>query len=137
MTFSLSNKSLQKLQGVHIDLVNVVKRAIQLTPIDFTILHGMRTLEEEKNYVSQGKSQTLDSRHLYGLAVDLGAWVDGQVNFKDKYYTPIADAMLKAAAELKVPLVWGGSWKTLKDLGHFELNRNFYPNPKETPCHST
>ena len=80
MTFKLGPRSVARLKGVHPDLVKVVERAIQLTPVDFTVLEGLRSLERQKALVAAGASQTLKSRHLDGHAVDLGAWVDEQVD---------------------------------------------------------
>ena len=71
MAFNLSKRSLQRLEGVHPDLVAIVKEAIQITQHDFGVSCGMRTLEEQKKLVQSGASQTLASRHLTGHAVDL------------------------------------------------------------------
>lgn len=127
MTFNLSDKSQLKLRDVHPDLVKVVEAAIKITAVDFTVLEGLRTVERQKQLVASGASQTMHSRHLTGHAVDLGAIVGGHLTWKEALYNRIADAMLKAAADLKIPIVWGGSWVSLRDLDHFELNRNFYP----------
>lgn len=127
MTFKLSEKSLQRLEGVHDDLVKVVKRAIQISHVDFVVLEGLRTVERQKELFDQGASQTMNSRHLTGKAVDLGALIAGKITWEPKIYDRIANAMLQAGAELQVPIVWGGSWKSFKDLVHFELNRKFYP----------
>ncbi len=45
MSFKLSQRSLNKMRGVEDDLVNVVKRAIELTKIDFGVIYGLRTVE--------------------------------------------------------------------------------------------
>ena len=127
MTFSLGDRSKQRLRGVHADLVKVVERAIQLTPIDFTVLEGVRLLERQKALLAAGASQTLNSRHLTGNAVDLGAWVDEQIDWSWPLYRKIADAMKSAAKELNVPIVWGGDWKSFKDGPHFELDRKVCP----------
>lgn len=127
MKFHLSAKSQLKLRDVHPDLKSVVERAIKLTPVDFAVLEGRRTIERQKELVASGASQTMNSRHLTGHAVDLGALVGGKITWHPAVYHKIADAMLQAAAELKIPVVWGGSWQTFKDLVHFELSRNFYP----------
>lgn len=124
--FKLSEKSQNRLEGVHEDLVKVVRRAIEITAVDFTVLEGLRTIERQKELLKQGATQTLNSRHLTGKAVDLGAIIAGKISWEPKIYDRIANAMLQAAAELNVPIVWGGSWKSFKDLVHFELNRNFY-----------
>ncbi len=127
MTFYLSTASWKKMEGVHPDLIKVVELAIKKTPVDFMVLEGLRTPERQKQLFDSGASQTMNSRHLDGHAVDLGAIVGGHLTWKESLYQKIADAMLQAAAELKIPIIWGGSWVTLRDLDHFELNRKFYP----------
>lgn len=127
MTFNLSRRSLDNLKGVHPDLVRVVKRAIEITPIDFVVTEGLRTRERQKQLVAAGASQTMNSRHITGHAVDLAAWVAGQVRWDWPLYEKLAQAMKQAAKELKVALEWGGDWKTFKDGPHFELSRKVYP----------
>ena len=125
--FKLGKKSIERLQGVHPDLVRVVERAIDLTTVDFTVLEGLRSPERQQTLVASGASQTLNSRHITGHAVDLGAWVDNQVDWSWPLYTKIANAMKAAASELGVAIVWGGDWRTFKDGPHFELDRRYYP----------
>lgn len=125
--FKLGKRSIERLQGVHPDLVRVVHRAIALTPVDFTVLEGLRSHERQQTLVASGASQTLNSRHITGHAVDLGAWVDNQVDWSWPLYHQIANAMKAAATELGIPIVWGGDWKTFKDGPHFELDRRYYP----------
>jgi peptidoglycan L-alanyl-D-glutamate endopeptidase CwlK len=126
MSFKLSKRSLGNLEGVHPRLVAVVKRAIELTEVDFVVTEGRRTVERQKQLVAAGASQTMNSRHLSGHAVDLAAWV-GQVRWDWPLYAKLAEAMKKAAAEQNTPLIWGGDWVTLKDGPHFELDRKAYP----------
>ena len=125
--FKLGKRSIERLQGVHPDLVRVVERAIDLTPVDFTVLEGLRSPERQQTLVASGASQTLNSRHITGHAVDLGAWVDNQVDWSWPLYAKIANAMKAAANELGVSIVWGGDWRTFKDGPHFELDRRLYP----------
>lgn len=127
MTFSLSGRSLSRLEGVHPDLVKVVKRAIELTEVDFGVTEGLRTPERQKELLAAKATTTLKSRHITGHAVDLVAYVGGQVRWDWPLYPKLAAAMKKAASELKVQIVWGGDWKTFKDGPHFELDRKFYP----------
>lgn len=125
--FKLSEKSLNKLEGVHDDLVEVVKLAITLSLVDFSVGEGLRSVERQKQLVKEGKSKTMLSRHLTGHAVDLWA-IDPEtkkVTWESKYYDMIANAMFEAAAKLGIPLGWGGNWKTFKDLVHFELPKSF------------
>lgn len=121
MTFKLSQKSLDKLKGVDEDLVRVVKRAIELTTVDFAVIEGMRTAERQKELMAKGYSQTLLSKHLIGRAVDLGAWVNGTLSWDKAPYLEIAKAMKQAAKELKVNIRWGGDFKSFFDGPHFEL----------------
>ncbi len=125
--FKLSRRSLDMLKGVHPDLVAVVKRAIELTSVDFVVTEGLRTLARQKKLVAEGASKTMNSRHLTGHAVDLAPWLGGTVRWDWPLFYKLADAMKQAAAELKVPLVWGGDWRTFKDGPHFELDRKKYP----------
>lgn len=119
--FILGSRSLSRLKGVHPDLVLVVKRAIQLTEVDFSVLEGLRTRTRQLELVRAGASQTMNSRHLTGHAVDLGAYVNGKVRWDWPLYYKIAGAMKRAARELEVPLEWGGDWKSFKDGPHFQL----------------
>lgn len=124
--YKLGPRSQTRLKGVHPDLVKVVERAIEITTVDFTVLEGLRDPMRQKRLVEAGSSWTLNSRHITGHAVDLGAWVDDQVDWSWPLYHKIADAMKAAAKELNVAIVWGGDWK-VRDGPHFELNRRQYP----------
>lgn len=127
MAFVLSKRSLQRLDGLHPDLVKVVKRAIEITPVDFTVLEGMRTNARQVELVKSGASKTMNSRHLTGHAIDLGAYVAGEVRWDWPLYHRIAAAVKQAAAELKVPIEWGGDWRSFKDGPHFQLPFASYP----------
>lgn len=127
MAFRLSSRSLARLDGVHPDLIRVVKRAIQITPVDFGITEGLRTKERQKDLVDQGASRTLNSRHLTGHAVDVVAYVGSEVRWDWPLYPKIAAAFRQAAKEEGVPIIWGGDWPRLRDGPHFELDRKAYP----------
>lgn len=125
--FVLSKKSQDRLTGVHPDLVRVVKRAIEITTVDFAVLEGVRSKARQEQLVKAGASQTMNSRHLTGHAVDLGAYVSGSVRWDWPLYYKIADAVKQAAAELGVPIEWGGDWRKFKDGPHFQLPHKEYP----------
>ena len=124
--YTLSTRSLDRLNGVHPDLVSVVKLAIQLSEIDFAVLEGVRTKERQALLKTIGASQTMNSRHLTGHAVDLGALLNKEVRWDWPLYHKIAKAMKVAATDLGVPIVWGGDWRTFRDGPHFELNKKVY-----------
>jgi len=119
--FKLSETSLYKLNKVHPDLVAIVKRAIQLSTVDFTVTEGIRTIERQKELVKSGASKTLNSRHLTGHAVDLAPFIGGKIRWDWPPFYQIAEAMKQAAKELKIPLEWGGDWESFKDGPHFQL----------------
>lgn len=125
--YNLSAKSKGRLKGVHPDLVKVIHRAIQITPIDFTVLEGMRSVKRQKYLFDTGKSKTMNSRHLTGHAVDIAPWVDGTISWDWAYYWPLADAVKKAAKEVGIEVEWGGDWKTFKDGPHWQLPWSKYP----------
>tara|TARA_R110000803_G_scaffold5168_1_gene17177 strand:- start:276 stop:728 length:453 start_codon:yes stop_codon:yes gene_type:complete len=110
MAFKLSKRSLRKLEGVDENLVAVVKRAIELTKIDFGVTFGMRTIEEQEALVAAGRSQTMKSKHLEGRAVDLMAYVDNKGCWELNVYDDLCDAMADAAEELGIAIKWGAAW---------------------------
>ncbi len=127
MTFRLSQKSLSRLQGVHPRLVAVVKRAIEISEIDFMVTEGLRTKERQAELVKKGASKTMNSKHLTGHAVDLAARVDGRIRWDWPLYARLAGVVKAAAAELGLPITWGGDWRSFRDGPHFELPREAYP----------
>lgn len=124
MTFALSEKSLRRLDGVHPDLVKVVKRAIEITPIDFVVVEGLRTKERQAYLFGKGATKTMNSYHITGHAVDIAPIVDGKASWDWKYFYPMADAMKQAAKEFDVKLTWGGDWVSFKDGPHFQIERS-------------
>ncbi|WP_192963081.1 M15 family metallopeptidase [Yersinia pseudotuberculosis] len=106
--FRFSARSDNNLKGVNADLVKVVRRALELSPVDFGVIEGLRTVERQKELVATGKSQTMNSRHITGHAIDVlptGAdWNDY------KCWLPVLDAMHRAGKELGVKLRFGITW---------------------------
>ena len=126
MLKTLNKKSIDRLSGVHPDLVAVVQLAIQLSDIDFQVIEGVRSKARQEQLVKAGASKTLNSRHLTGHAVDLAALVNDSIRWDWPLYFKIADAMKKASSQLKIKIVWGGDWRTFKDGPHFELSKEVY-----------
>lgn len=125
--FRLSRRSEENLRGVHPDLVKVVHRALEITDVDFMVIEGKRNEARQRQLVASGKSQTMNSRHLTGHAVDCAPLVNNQIPWNDgSYFKKVADAMMQAAKELGVDIEWGGNWKTFKDGPHFQLTHKAY-----------
>ena len=115
MSFRLSQRSLDRLEGVHPDMTAVVERAIQLTDVDFGVTQGVRTLDEQKANVAAGRSQTMASKHLlqddgFSHAVDVVAYVGSDVSWELNLYDNICDAFKKAAEEVGCSIKWGAAW---------------------------
>ena len=115
MAFKLGNRSKQKLEGVHPDMVAVVERAIELTKVDFGVTYGVRTVEEQEKLVASGRSQTMKSKHLiqdtgYSHAVDVVAYDGSDVVWEINVYDDICDAFKEAAIEHGVAIKWGAAW---------------------------
>ena len=114
--FKLSNRSLEKLEGVNPVLVDTVKRAIQLSKVDFGVIYGVRSLAEQEKLYKAGRSQTMKSRHLIqgdgtSHAVDLMAYDGNNPSWDIVMYDDIADAMKAAAKETGAKIGWGAAWQ--------------------------
>jgi peptidoglycan LD-endopeptidase CwlK len=119
MTFKLSNRSLEKLEGVDDALVAVVRQAIGISKIDFGVICGMRTTQEQEELVARGASQTMKSKHLDGKAVDLMAYIGSRASWELNLYDDIADAMAIASRDIGVAVTWGAAWH-IPNIGQFD-----------------
>lgn len=115
------SRSKERLKGVELDLVALCYRALYLSPYDFSISEGMRTLERQKELMLQGKTKTLNSYHLRGAAIDFAVIIDGKVSWDLTHYTKVAEAFKQAAEEYGLKITWGGDWKTFVDGPHIQL----------------
>lgn len=123
----LSVRSEDNLQGVHPQLVNVVRRALTLSPRPFCVTEGLRDKARQQALYLQGKSKTLNSRHLTGHAVDLAPLIDGVIPWQRwDEFAQLAQAMKQAAQACHVTVIWGGDW-AMRDGPHFELCRKEWP----------
>ena len=127
MSFVLGRRSLERLDGVHEDLVRVVKRAITMTRVDFGVTEGLRSEERQRELFAAGASFTMNSRHLTGHAVDLIAYIGSRVSWDWPLYDQLCNAMKMAALEEDVTVEWGGDWKSFRDGPHFQLPWKGYP----------
>lgn len=125
---NLNPRSIERLKGVHPDLVKVVERCAANGRVNFQVSEGLRTPERQRELVAAGKSQTQNSRHLTGHAVDLVVLnPDGSANWEFPKYIGLHTEMALAATQCGVNVEWGGNWPTLRDGPHFQLPFNKYP----------
>lgn len=130
MSITLGARSLARLEGVHPDLVRIVKKAADISDLDFTVLEGLRTVERQKQLFAQKATKTMNSRHLTGHAVDLAPMIGGKISWDWPLYHRLAKTVKAAAAVERLPVQWGGDWRTFKDGPHWELPWAFYPKEK-------
>ena len=110
---TLSARCEMRVAGVHEDLVRVVRNAAE-GGARFRVTEGLRTHERQRQLVAEGKSQTLNSRHITGHAVDVAPLDDaGNVSWAWTLFFPLADAFRAASIVEGVPVVWGGAWGQL------------------------
>lgn len=127
-TYTLSQGSQNNLKDVHQDLVRVVHLALTFSQYDFVVIEGVRSLERQKVLIQEGKSKTLNSRHLTGHAVDIVPLVNGAIPWQDwSAFESVFNAMKQASSQLGVSINWGGNWVSFRDGPHYELCREAYP----------
>ena len=120
MAFTLSQRSLGRLDGVKNELHSVVTTAIGLTNVDFGVTCGLRTEKEQEDLVARGASKTMKSKHLTGDAVDVVAYIGGsRISWELNLYDDIADAFKEASVREGVGIKWGASWH-IPDLRDWE-----------------
>lgn len=96
----------------------------QMTALGYVtvITYGLRTQKEQERLYKEGKSKTLNSRHLTGNAVDLAFSKGGKIDWKDrKPYILAANHFKFFMLNKKVKCRWGGDFKSLDDIYHFEI----------------
>jgi peptidoglycan L-alanyl-D-glutamate endopeptidase CwlK len=148
--FKFSKRSLSALEEVDPRLVAVARRAIEITTVDFGVIEGKRTVERQTELVASGASQTMQSKHVDGRAIDIVAYIGSRISWEGTLYDEIANAFAQAAMEQNIKIRWGGAWhignistfdgsmgkatndyvdlrrsqgkRPFLDYGHFELN---------------
>jgi len=122
-----SQRSRDNLAECHPDLARVAARGLSISPVDFVVVCGSRTLDEQRAFVRTGKSRTMNSRHLQtpSMAYDFLPLDNGPVD-RHESYAPVVEAMRKAAIAEGVQITLGHDWGW--DSGHVELSRESYPD---------
>lgn len=113
------------LAAINPVLARVVRKAQADNPgLRFVIGSGKRDATLQRTAVAWGWSMSRASPHQFGDAVDL--WpldAFGRIDFDPALQNRVGAAMKRAAADLRVPLRWGGGFRSFKDRdrSHFEL----------------
>lgn len=125
--FRLGKTSTRNLNGVNNDLIRVINRALQISKVDFGIplTGGVRDARDQWELFIAGKSMANGyddiSKHQTGGAFDIFAYVDNKANYEPLNIAMCACAILQAASEMGVRIRWGGHFKSIMDMPHFEL----------------
>ena len=133
--YKYGSRSKERLDTVHPAMRGVCIKALQLSPIDITVLEGARTKARQQFLYSKGRTTTellaegivdvegrpadrkvtwtLNSKHIprsdgWSWAVDLAPY---PINWKDTdRFDQMASAMFRAASILGVQIRWGADW---------------------------
>jgi D-alanyl-D-alanine carboxypeptidase len=127
---------MDRLSGVDPRIDEVVRLAANNLGITLGVSEGLRDVETQKKYVAEGKSQTMNSKHLHGNAVDYYiVGPDGKANWDFEAYRPLAEEAKRIAAEKGYDgFGWGGDWKTLKDGVHFQFDGHDHSADPQVPA---
>ncbi len=118
----LNPRSEKNLAGVHPKLVSVVRRAADVSDIEFMVIEGLRTIDRQKQLVAKGASKTMNSKHITGHAVDLAPMVDGEIRWDWPLFHKLAPIIKQAAKDMGVNITWGGDWRSFADGPHWEID---------------
>ena len=139
---NFSERSKRNLQGVHPHLICVLNEAILNTPLDFTIVCGVRTTEQQQALFAQGRTKPGNivtnangvrnkSNHQIktdgmGHAIDFYPYYNGSLHVNAPMYMfeKIARHIQFTAKNLGFRVDWGGDWKRFKDYPHLEMKLN-------------
>lgn len=121
----MDTRSERNLNGVNPKLCAVIhlthdRLADDPDGMSFIVTEGLRTTERQAKLVKAGASQTMNSYHLRGNAVDIAVTLDGEVRWDWPLYEKISDVFKQAAADLHVKITWGGDWK-MRDGPHYQI----------------
>lgn len=111
---------------MHGDLKGLAHLMLAESKYDLIILEGIRSRTRQAELVRTGSSQTMNSRHLTGHAIDIGVIVGGRITWKWNFYTYLGQLAKDCAYKLDCPILWGGDWQTLKDGPHIQLSARWY-----------
>lgn len=118
--YKFSRRSLRNLRGVHPDLIAVARLGLRLSPHDYMITEGVRTIERQRELYAAGASHTMHSKHLIGDAFDFAVIIDGVITWDFNLYRDVADEIKRSAEFMGTKITWGGDWQSLRDGPHIQ-----------------
>lgn len=137
MTWHYGKSSRAKRDGCTPNLINVMNRGLEISPVDIAIVWGWRGEETQTGMFRSGVSQKewpnsehnwMDEGEPCSRAFDFAPYIGG-IPWTDTHaFALVAGVFFAAASELGVILRWGGDWdmdgltidQTFMDWGHLE-----------------
>lgn len=112
--FRFSKKSLAQLDTVDPRLKALAIQVLSISPIDFTIVQGRRTVAQSAQNIKNGTSFLSDpskSKHVTGEAIDFAPYVNGKLDWDDreKFWT-IAKLFKQEAEKMGIKVRLGADW---------------------------
>ncbi len=133
--YRFSNRSLEKLKGLHPKLKEFAYKLLEKSPHDFCIIQGVRTVEEQQKLYAEGRTiqgkivTNCDgikhkSNHQVkpdglGYAFDIAVIINNKSNWDKKTFKEVADSARELMKQYNIE--WGGDWKNFSDYPHFQL----------------
>ena len=117
----ISKRSIDNLKGIDPRLAVIIGMALARGNVDFTITEGLRTKERQYKLVQEGKSKTMNSKHLTGKAVDFIPYPFHGWNDTESFRA-VGEELKRIAEFLGYKCQYGGDWKSFKDFPHFQLD---------------
>ena len=114
---SFGETSRGRLDTVDLKLQRLFEEVVK--DFDCTILEGLRTMERQQELFADGKSHTLNSKHLSGKAVDVTPW---PIDWEDRQRQfEFAAHVYDIAMKMGIRVRWGGMFRGFYDSPHWEL----------------
>lgn len=127
--FRFSKRSMDQLNTVKPQLKELAIRVLAVSPIDFTIVQGKRTLAESQRNVANGTSFLKDpskSKHITGDAIDFVPYVNGAIDWNNlENFWTIAKLFESEAKKMGISIRLGADWNGSGDYKD-EIKRGTY-----------
>lgn len=126
---TFDSRSERNLRTLHLEAqraARVFLAAFANGPYVVRILSGTRTYAEQDALFAQGRSKPGkivtkarggESNHNFGIAWDIGIFINGNYATDNKTYKAAAPIALAAT----VGVEWGGNWAEFPDVPHYQL----------------
>ncbi|CCI88461.1 endolysin [Yersinia phage phiR2-01] len=129
MSFKFGKNSEKQLATVKPELQKVARRALEISPHDFTIVQGIRTAAQSAQNIANGTSFLSNpnkSKHITGDALDFAPFINGKIDWNDyEVFWAVKKAFQQAGQELGVKLRFGADWNNSNDYRD-EIQRGTY-----------